>query len=241
MAKNRTIILHYHLFKNAGTSVDHILKANFKDRWVTREFGHSNSPEGNSPEVESWISAEADAVAFSSHTMMGPLPQVPGVNVISLVLLRDPIARIRSAYDFERNQTVDTSGSLLARRTDFEGYVRERLSKSGDHQCRNFHVHRLASLVPGDAPMLDRALKAVDKISVLGLVARFSDAMAALETALAAPGIPFAWEETTRNKSERSDDEISPELLELLKKENTDDIALLEKVKAQHKDAVLPR
>ena len=33
----RHVILHYHLYKNAGTSLDHILKANFKDDWHEQE------------------------------------------------------------------------------------------------------------------------------------------------------------------------------------------------------------
>ena len=43
MQNSRTIILHYHLFKNAGTSIDAILKDNFDEKWVTREFESSNS------------------------------------------------------------------------------------------------------------------------------------------------------------------------------------------------------
>ncbi|MEP4699508.1 MAG: hypothetical protein ABJZ79_00005, partial [Parasphingorhabdus sp.] len=84
----RTILLHYHLFKNAGTSVDHILKANFGDRWVTREF--LTNRQDNSAEVAAWIEATPDAVAFSTHTAVGPIPDVPGVRVLSVMMLRDP-------------------------------------------------------------------------------------------------------------------------------------------------------
>ena len=96
----RTVVLHYHLFKNAGTSVDRILQDNFANTWVTEEFPASGG--NNTDRVEAWIADTPDAVAFSSHTMMGPLPAVPGVRVIPVMLLRDPVARIRSAYRFER-------------------------------------------------------------------------------------------------------------------------------------------
>ena len=37
----KTVILHYHLFKNAGTSLDAAFKENFSEEsgeWVTKEF-----------------------------------------------------------------------------------------------------------------------------------------------------------------------------------------------------------
>jgi hypothetical protein len=54
----RTIILHYHLFKNAGTSVDAILKRNFGDKWVTSEFPPMGG--NNTALVEEWIIAHDD-------------------------------------------------------------------------------------------------------------------------------------------------------------------------------------
>ncbi len=59
----RTIILHYHLFKNAGTSVDAILQRNFPGRWVTREFPIAG--ENNTALVEDWIRETPDAIAYS--------------------------------------------------------------------------------------------------------------------------------------------------------------------------------
>ena len=90
----RTIILHYHLFKNAGTSLDQILKRNFGSRWVTREFPMAG--DDNSAQLAEWIRSEPEAVAFSTHTGIGPVPEVEGVDIVSVMLLRDPVARIRS-------------------------------------------------------------------------------------------------------------------------------------------------
>lgn len=176
----RTIILHYHLFKNAGTSLDAILKQNFPDRWVTQEFPGQN----NTAQVIDWIQDSPDAVAFSSHTMMGPLPRIGGVNIVSVMLLRDPIARIRSAYKFERQQENDNFGATLAKHTDLEGYVRVRLSMPHDRQCRNFQTWRLASLVPGPEPELERAIAALEQLSVVGQVDAFDDTVANLKDAL---------------------------------------------------------
>ena len=124
----RRVILHYHLFKNAGTSLDHVLRQNFWGRWATAEFSMAAE---NTAEVAEWITQLPDMVAFSSHTMIGPLPQIDGVTVTPVVLLRDPVARIHSAYRFERHQQAETFGARLAQGHDFAGYVHARLARAG--------------------------------------------------------------------------------------------------------------
>lgn len=167
---SRTVILHYHLFKNAGTSVDQMLKSHFGPAWVTAEFAMKGND--NTEEVARWIADTPEALAYSSHTMVGPLPAVEGVTVIPLVMLRNPLARIASAYRFERKQEADTWGANLAKAHDFEGYVTERLARAGDRQCRNFQVSRLATLCPGAGSELDRALDGLARVHDLGAVGR---------------------------------------------------------------------
>lgn len=225
----RTIILHYHLFKNAGTSLDKVLRDNFGEAWVTREFLDVNRPLGNTPEVEAWIREQRDAVAFSSHTMLGPLPQVEGVKIISIMLLRDPIERIKSAYRFERTQTVETFGAVLARHTSLEGYVKVRLSLPYDRQCRNFQTQRLASLLPGPEPELERALIALDQLSVVGFVSDFTGALAKLAETLAESFPHFSWKMVHANSSQKNERAAPSALDTLLAEVNADDIALLEK------------
>lgn len=178
----RTVILHYHLFKNAGTSLDRILRENFEDGWVTTEF--PGGSRDNSREVAGWIDAHPEAVAFSTHTAMGPVPQLDGTRIVSVMLLRDPVARIRSAYRFERKQQADTWGAELAKQHDLEGYVQARLARQGDRQCRNFQTQRLASMVPGDGPELARAELALKQLSVVGLVEDFDTVTRDLTQAL---------------------------------------------------------
>lgn len=116
--------------------------------------------------------------------MMGPIPAIAGVRIVSLVLLRDPIERIKSAYLFERAQDADTPGARLAKETDFDGYVRTRLSWPNDRQCRNFQTGRLATMVPGPEPELERARAALERITVVGRVEAFDAAMERLARTL---------------------------------------------------------
>ncbi len=178
----RTVLLHYHLFKNAGTSLDQILQRNFPDRWVTREF----PPQGgdNSALLADWIRDTPDAVAYSTHTGVGPVPRVEGVRVLTVMMLRDPVARIRSAYRFEVRQKADTWGAQLAKQHDLAGYVEARLARPGDRQCRNFQTNRLAMMQPGPGPERARALAAMRLLTVIGLVEDFDATLARLRAAL---------------------------------------------------------
>ena len=222
----RTIILHYHLFKNAGTSIDAILKRNFGDKWVTREFPPMGG--NNTALVEEWIRGTPEAVAYSSHTMMGPIPQLEGMRVISFMLLRDPIERIKSAYRFEKAQDAETGGAQLAKEHDFEGYVRARLARPGDRQCRNFQTYRLASMMPGEGTELKRAKGALEALTVVGRVEAFDEAMARLAAELADVYPGFRYQAVKANTSAGKEPvEMSEELCAMLSEANEGDLLIL--------------
>ncbi len=223
--------MHYHLFKNAGTSVDDVLTSNFGDRWVTREFPEMNI--NNTEAVEQWINETPEALAYSSHTMMGPIPKVEGVRITSLMLLRDPIERIKSAYRFERTQQVDTWETKLARDNDFEGYVRTRLARPHDRQCRNFQTYRLSCLVPESQSELDRARAALENLTVAGLVSDFSGALARLGAAIADAFPDFTWQNVHSNQSRKDDIVTTDDLDALLADANANDFALLAELQAR--------
>lgn len=226
----RTVVLHYHLFKNAGTSLDQILKKNFGDRWITREFGGTTD---NREAVENWIQDKPEAAAFSTHTAVGPAPHLENVNVVTVMLLRDPLERLRSAYRFERTQEAGTWGANLAKEFPFDGYIRARLTHPTDRQCRNFQTWRLSTMVPGDAPELERAMQAADQMGVLGLVDRFEDALKKLSDALIGEYPDFTWEVLRANTTKKSatTEHFMAEttrLGERMREANADDLALLD-------------
>lgn len=222
----RTILLHYHLFKNAGSSLDHILKANFGDQWVTREF--STQTRDNSAQIAAWIEATPEAVAYSTHTAVGPIPQVPGVRVLTVMMLRDPVARIRSAYRFEVKQNSDSWGAQLARAHDLEGYVEARLARKGDRQCRNFQTNRLAMMIPDRGDERVRALVALRCLSVIGMVEDFEGTLRRLE-AVMRPYFPEFSAETVRTNTTqiRPETDADARVNARLEEVNQDDLAIL--------------
>ena len=224
MEKTRTIILHYHLFKNAGTSIDSVLKKNFGEHWISREFTGIN----NTPDVTQWIIDNPQGVAFSSHTMNGPIPKINGINIISLAMLRDPIKRIISAYKFERMQNSNSWGAQLARQMSFEDYVVTRLQQNGDTQCRNFQTSRLATLRPSKEPRVERAIAALNELSIVGIVEDFDQSMNRIANRILEDFPNFEYETAHSNKSKLFDFDLSPALHQLLKECNKDDIILWE-------------
>jgi hypothetical protein len=242
----RNVILHYHLFKNAGTSLDETFRANFKaGEWVTREF--PSNPHKNRSELQSWIASEVNARCFSSHTAMLPPPKVEGVNVFPVVFLRHPIDRVASVYEFERKQGADTFGSVLARNSDLSRYVEVRLSEVHDHQCRNFHVHRLAAMYPGNhGSELERAIKAAENLPFVGVVSRFDQSLNTLESALQDFGFKgLTLTSTQKNVSRKIDvamDEklaeirsrMSPEIYQSLVEANRDDIEFFQTIDSKY-------
>jgi hypothetical protein len=164
------------LFKNAGTSVDAVLKANFPNGWATAEFSGPHA--ANLAQIKQWLQQENEAVAFSSHTAMLPPPIIDDVEIFPVLFIRHPIDRIASAYTFENKQGVNTFGSTVARHTSLAGYIEIHLSLGHISQCRNFQTARLAQFfngAEGDISVL--ALQALDALPFVGLVEEFDQSI----------------------------------------------------------------
>ncbi|WOD06200.1 hypothetical protein [Marinomonas sp. GJ51-6] len=79
--------------------------------------------------------------------------------------------------------------SSLARNTTLAGYIETRLSLEHDRQCRNFHIHRLATLFSvneGDEAV--RAKRAIEVLPFVGLVEKYNDSLGRLEKLLESEG-----------------------------------------------------
>ncbi len=139
----------------------------------------------NSELVARWIEREAAAVAFSSHTAELPLPRLAEVKIIPIVMLRHPLDRIRSAYQFERKQKSESLGAKLAKTTDLAGYIRARLDMTSDRQCRNFHASRLVRMTASQqGGEFEAAAGAVRELPFVGVVEAFDRSMDSLRELL---------------------------------------------------------
>jgi hypothetical protein len=200
-ASVRTIVVHYHLFKNAGSSVDAALREFFGRTWC--EFESSVQSQPLRPhQLAEFITAHPEVLAVSSHTAVFPVPRMPGTAVFPIAFVRHPIDRIRSIYEFERRQEpAIQEGAIVAKELDFKGYVEWRLPR--DKLIRNFHVSRFAMGV-GGAETLDNARRYAEELPFIGVVEMYAPSLRSLQRHLRAafPGIvlPVMHVNVTRDK-----------------------------------------
>jgi hypothetical protein len=246
--KARKVLIHYHLFKNAGTSVDAILHRNFGDRWIKEEFPPPRLV-NHQEAIHRVILDNPDMVAVSSHTLALPAPEIDGVEIFPILFVRHPLDRLKSAYEFERKQEGANFGARLARENNFAGYIRGRLAVPRDRSCRNFHVQRLAMAVPvQEGTERERALMALDRLPFVGLVDAFAASAEVLQERVRWMFPDFqsfeSWENSGRPREraleERLDAirrELGEECFALVMEVNKDDVALYNSARRRNQAA----
>ncbi|MBE7211033.1 MAG: sulfotransferase family 2 domain-containing protein [Gluconacetobacter diazotrophicus] len=90
------VIVHYHIFKNAGTSVDAALRAAFGEAWEPFEGMHAHDIQP-ARELAGFLRARPRLRAVSSHLARPPLPFR---RCHPIVFLRHPLLRAASVYRF---------------------------------------------------------------------------------------------------------------------------------------------
>jgi hypothetical protein len=244
--QRRAVVVHYHFYKNAGSSVDAALQHAFGDGWETWE-GEGDGPVITAGQLADHLRSRWWVLALSSHRANLPAPELPGVQVIPIVLLRHPIDRVRSVYAFARRNPVDAPGTRNARRMTFREFVAWRLSRPRDRTIRNFQTVRLAPA--GEGPTeLARALDATGRLPYIGLVEAYQQSLARLETLLGQwfpdLDLPVTWtnrsddrERSLEARLEGVTRDLGPDLFDQLERANQDDIAVWSTVRRQYPDA----
>ena len=176
---DRRILIHYHIFKNAGTSIERSLDQLFSRQLYRIE---TDSPDGHlqPSDAHRLITEHPDLLAITSHQLHPPAPSGP-YRVFPLVILREPISRVRSAYLFEwqRQLGLDEPKGTLAE------YVQLKLDRRGPGVIGDFQVSHLArELLPERGAArndmkagLDLAIEFLESIPTFGLVERFAESI----------------------------------------------------------------
>jgi hypothetical protein len=186
----RFVILHYHIFKNAGTSLEDILDHNFSGR-----FARFDGPDRNTRVDNTWLlsflTRNPHLQAISSHQIRYPVPAASGFVFFDACFLRDPLDRVRSMYDYVREKPDERDPlSDLALNLDLSGFVERMLSDMPDWIC-DVQTRLLAGRGTPVDTRLDRAMQTMLRTSFLGVVDRFEESLTAGEFFLRAafPGL----------------------------------------------------
>lgn len=232
----RSIIIHFHFFKNAGTSVETILREQFGSRFMTCEPGGATDTHRADALVP--VLEQNEAVqAVSSHTVCFPPPAKPGWSFFPIVFIRHPLDRILSMYEFERRQNVNSPGALLAKQHGAAGYIRARLESPRERTIRNYQAWMLTSDAADNDALLRNASAIIRELPAIGVVDEFSESIRQLSTWLAPnfPGLHMRPVHRQRGKSagmsledrvELLKKEVGNTVFDRLERENAVDLAL---------------
>ena len=180
----RKLILHYHIYKNAGSSIDSILKDSFGSAWYNWD-----KPSGKGGiilpyEIEEFISANQNILALSSHEAVLPIPR-GDFEVYPVLFLRHPIVRARSVYLFEWKKEL----GLEEPRGSFSEFLQENLIDKKRSVVSNFQVAKLSNLIYGkefelkplrEFEKLERAKLTLTTLPYFGLVEHFHQSLVRL-------------------------------------------------------------
>lgn len=177
----RPVIIHYHIYKNAGTSVDACLQQNFGDRWAAFESEDNSILQVE--DLEKFIQSNPDINAISSHTAQIALPKLQNILPIPIIFFRHPIDRIRSVYDFERaDKNNKAPFAKFAQTGNFEDYYIWRLTSFTPWQVANFQSFKFKDFFEPIPPMeafrfRENCMRALKALEYVGLVENFDHSM----------------------------------------------------------------
>lgn len=181
--QSEKVLIHYHLFKNAGSSTDRILKSGFKGNWKYFD-GPKASSILTSEELKEFLRNNSYLKAVSSHQVRPPLPNN---NCYPIVFLRHPIDRLRSVFNFVLRD-ANQPNHQVAKEGGFKGYVQWVLEGSGGGRSvvRDYQVLHLsnASFRPPHCATLEdleQVKGLLNEWGVFGIVRRFNESLVLYE------------------------------------------------------------
>src|SRR5579864_1030609 len=165
----RHVLLHYHIFKNAGSTLDAILERNFGPSLA---FLHTRDPNSvlTVSDVLSFLESHKSIRAISSHHLRPPEPGNDAFVFVGVLILRNPIDRLGSMYAYYRASDNDDPLARVAKQAGMTAFL-QRLVNEYPNIANNSQVVYLASSGRYTRPPRQADLdKAVDMLNRQSLV-----------------------------------------------------------------------
>jgi len=188
------------------------LRQNFEDAFLDHRDDKAMRQLG-ARHVEEVLRLSPELKALSSHHLCMPLPEMEECTILPVYLLRHPIVRIESVYDFERGQVASTPGASAAKKLSFASYTQWRMRADVAPTIRNYQTIYLAGL--HNSPQASRgnsladfgrAMKTLREAPLIGIVERYDESMVVMEDKLQAffPGIDLSYVRQNVSKKRNS-------------------------------------
>lgn len=237
----RVVVLHNHIFKNAGSTIDWALKKNFGRAFI--DHRQDNLMRQGANYLGPYLLKNKQIKALSSHHMTMPLPKLACVRVMMIMMFRHPIERVTSVYNYEKKQVDSTTpGAIQARKLNLREYILWRMRPDVGCTIRNYHARKYlpskgaAKDVISDQEMAT-VMQSASAMELLGLVDRFDESMVLFEHHLKTvfPTIDLSYkiqnvgQEASQSRIERIESmraEVGEDCFHLLMENNLRDIDL---------------
>jgi len=230
----RDILVHIHIFKNAGTSFDFALQEHFGEAFVDHRDDNALL-EGKQEYLVDFLDKNPEIKAFSSHSLHFRLENTDRYRFIPVYFLRHPIERIRSVYAFEKKQIpAGTDGSKKAKELSFDEYIEWYMRKDSPATIRAAHTIFLSGDGPDAQSVREKFEIAKERLGksdmLIGVVDRYDDSMIYFEEKLKCyfPDIDLSYirKNITDDKIELDVSQKAQMLLERMK-ESTKELVLM--------------
>lgn len=228
----RKIVIHHHIFKNAGVSIDHNLSSNFDGSWLAVEGPNPFSSLSNQDLIR-FLDTHTTCKSVSSHQARVIRNEIDGYKFFPVIFLRDPVDRIGSCYQYEKLVNTNYHSSIAAQR-GLKYYVQYCLGEEGiprSNVISNYQTLHLSdafnnvedtrNIVASD-DLFNQSVNYLNSLPCLGIVDNFLESQKFFEKWLVPhfPGINFI--NLKLNSSKRAD--LKSERVNLMRQEMGDKI-----------------
>lgn len=240
----RHVVVHHHILKNAGTSVDAALRTSFGALWREYDPVDTLGHDAAAVHILPFLAEQPALRAISSHVFRPSRVESEELSIYPIVFLRDPILRAASVYWFLRRTPGSDPQHWLARKFTFKEFVDIEIVGSKHSHIRNHQARVLSGFAtccaehherPEAGETFARATSFLRTLPAFGIVERFNDSLAWLASWLRPVFPEIAWVaahehagEHTMTTRQAIRAELGADTYEKLVALNRDDIRLYE-------------
>jgi len=182
LKQNNPVCLHFHIYKNAGTTVDYMLKKNFSTDAIILDTGKPRGILSFKTVLHCFKKHYPNVKSLSSHQLRFPIPRNSGFNFLPMVFIRHPIDRAFSIYSFLKKQKDNKNniGIEKAKNLPTIDYFKWNIAYKDNFIIKNFQVRFLASKpirVKAETRDLEIATERLKEFKVVGVVERMDESL----------------------------------------------------------------
>lgn len=183
VSRAKFILVHYHIFKNGGTTIEHILERQFHRQFATIH-GHEGDAVLDANDLVGFLRQHPWVTAISSHHLRYPKPINRQTVFFDCCFLRHPFRRLQSCYNYFRRSNLNHPHAGWAQSCTARDFL-IRLIDEAPHQVSDVQVTQLANAGvfarPANHADLERATALMHDMAVPGLVEMFDESLVAGE------------------------------------------------------------